>query len=732
MKTNNKKNFHRYDKNALKNAVEEVKNGSKLRETCRKYGIPKSTVQDRIIGRVSSSVMGPDPFLTIEIENKIVKWIQDLSRCGFPINKRELFSVIQKIVKTEKLKTPFKDGKPGQKWYSGFMRRHSSLSLKNAEALEKYRSQVTEEFIRSWFKELIDFLDELNISDILKDPSRMLNADESGFSLCPKTGKLLGIKGRDLQVVKKGNSKENLTVLLTFTADGRLCPPLVVFPYVKPPRALVESIPDEWILGKTDSGWMKSDVFYEYVANTLDKWLTKNKVQRPVLFLVDGHKSHMSLDLSKFCHENQIILYALPPNATHLIQPADVAVFKPLKEYWRTEVREWQAKNENRVVTKMEFCGIFEIVLKHPNLPVCMRNGFKACGLYPFNPNAVNYKKCVQNILENVSEQNRDSSITLADVNCAEKVISKLRPELARQGICADTIIGLLRSLFNQKDEGTFNNNNSLLYTAEEIDEMDMVFLNEIDSVQSSLSNESTRPVIIQDIILNSATQQTEEIISHDKEYPQETYREDLEETITNEETNNPEEIITFLRFDDKNTENEKNVTQGENIVNQDINETFETHLTYPQPLPKNTKKRQREKTPSAISSKAWRKYYEDKLKVQEEKENKKRRKNIAVKKKDGNPNSNNTLTEKTSDHNNNQNSIAENSEAGDTSHGRLKQKCGICEEELESDTELENEKNVGCDFCPRWFHLGCTKFTGLTYNQVSNLDFTCDFCDFT
>ncbi|KAJ8965350.1 hypothetical protein NQ314_004204 [Rhamnusium bicolor] len=58
-----------------------------------------------------------------------------------------------------------------------------------------------------------------------------------------------------------------------------------------------------------------------------------------------------------------------------------------------------------------------------------------------------------------------------------------------------------------------------------------------------------------------------------------------------------------------------------------------------------------------------------------------------------------------------------------------FKHKCDICQD-LESDTEIENEKNVGCDLCPRWYHLGCTKFTGLSYSQISNLDFTCDFCD--
>lgn len=142
------------------------------------------------------------------------------------------------------------------------MRRHSHLSLKNAEALEKYRSQLTEEYIHSWFSDLELFLKHCSATDILNDPSRIINADESGFSLCPKTGKVLGIQQKDLNIVKTGNNKENITTLITFTTDARLCPPLDIFPYVIPPRAFVDSMSPDWVLGRRDSGWMKFEVFF--------------------------------------------------------------------------------------------------------------------------------------------------------------------------------------------------------------------------------------------------------------------------------------------------------------------------------------------------------------------------------------------------------------------------------------------------------------------------------------
>ncbi|KAK9751722.1 hypothetical protein QE152_g4791 [Popillia japonica] len=55
--------------------------------------------------------------------------------------------------------------------------------------------------------------------------------------------------------------------------------------------------------------------------------------------------------------------------------------------------------------------------------------------------------------------------------------------------------------------------------------------------------------------------------------------------------------------------------------------------------------------------------------------------------------------------------------------------KCSLCEDDLYSDTEEDSEKNIGCDYCPRWYHLRCTEFAACTYDEVATRDFTCDVC---
>lgn len=125
-------------------------------------------------------------------------------------------------------------------------------------------------------------------------------------------------------------------------------------------------MPKEWCLGKSESGWMRSDVLFEYISNDFNNSVDRNCLKKPILLLIDGHKSHMSLVLSAMCEKLGIILYALPPNSTHMLQPADISVFAPLQSSWKAVVRKFLSKpeNVNSCVTKTNFCQLFRDTLE--------------------------------------------------------------------------------------------------------------------------------------------------------------------------------------------------------------------------------------------------------------------------------------------------------------------------------------------------------------------------------
>ena len=85
--------------------------------------------------------------------------------------------------------------------------------------------------------------------------------------------------------------------------------------------------PPNFIFGYSDNSYMVAKLFFKYMANVFEPWLSKGNITRPVLLYMDGHLSHITLPLSKFCADKRIILIALHANTTHIMQPLDVDLF---------------------------------------------------------------------------------------------------------------------------------------------------------------------------------------------------------------------------------------------------------------------------------------------------------------------------------------------------------------------------------------------------------------------
>lgn len=74
---------------------------------------------------------------------------------------------------------------------------------------------------------------------------------------------------------------------------------------------------------------MDSDLFRKWFAQV---FLKHAPTSRPLLLVMDNHESHLSIDLLDMARDNQVELYCLPPHTTHILQPLDVCLFRPLKK----------------------------------------------------------------------------------------------------------------------------------------------------------------------------------------------------------------------------------------------------------------------------------------------------------------------------------------------------------------------------------------------------------------
>lgn len=177
-----------------------------------------------------------------------------------------------------------------------------------------------------------------------------------------------------------GSNRECVTILLGSNAAGKLLPPMLILDYVRVP-VWTRTMPPNWVFGTSKSGWMNGELFFDYISQHFLPWLYKNNVPFPVVLFVDGHRSHMTLMLSEFCSRNRIILIALHPNSTHLLQPMDVSFFGPLKKNWKKVRTDWNMENRAQNFKKENIPETvqkaIELTLKNPNT---IPNGFRATG----------------------------------------------------------------------------------------------------------------------------------------------------------------------------------------------------------------------------------------------------------------------------------------------------------------------------------------------------------------
>jgi hypothetical protein len=163
---------------------------------------------------------------------------------------------------------------------------------------------------------------------------------------------------------------------------------MIVYPFKRISRDVAESVPPIFAIRRSDSGWMIRSI-YEYITNVFYPSIIRSNVKLPVLFLLDGHKSHINMELYNFCVAHKILIMCLLPNATHIVQPCDVTIFRPLKVAWRKQIIKYKQQT-TRPVTKANFAPLFQAAYTDITEKT-IKNGFKTCGLYPFDPDAVDY-----------------------------------------------------------------------------------------------------------------------------------------------------------------------------------------------------------------------------------------------------------------------------------------------------------------------------------------------------
>lgn len=94
--------------------------------------------------------------------------------------------------------------------------------------------------------------------------------------------------------------------------------------------------PANALCAKSKSGYMDGELYLLWFEKVVLKYCSLDK---PVILIQDGHKSHMTLSIVETVHRGNVVLFNLPPRRTHATQPLDKSMFKALKAAFGTALK---------------------------------------------------------------------------------------------------------------------------------------------------------------------------------------------------------------------------------------------------------------------------------------------------------------------------------------------------------------------------------------------------------
>ena len=204
-----------------------------------------------------------------------------------------------------------------------------------------------------------------------------------------KPPKVVARKGMKKVHCRACESKGQITMLACANAAGSVIPPMVIFEGQRfNPEWSKDEVPDT-LYGMSEKGWTDQEMFFFWMTELFVKHIPP---AHPVLLLVDGHSSRYEPDTIRAAAEQGVIVFCLPPHCTHLAQPLDISFFRPLKVY-RSEachtLMQGKKKNPGSVITKYQFLTLFSKAWYKAIQPQHLIAGFKKCGIYPYNSEAI-------------------------------------------------------------------------------------------------------------------------------------------------------------------------------------------------------------------------------------------------------------------------------------------------------------------------------------------------------
>ena len=242
----------------MRAAIKAAEEGSSsISKAALDHGVPKTTLRDRLSGRVEHGVKpGPRPYLEETEEAELASFIEQCATIGYGKTRKDIMCIAQTTAESKGIlrKKVISTG-----WWRRFMERQNNLVLRKGDSTAFIRMDaVNDETLKGYFDLLEDTLKQNSLQN---SPSQIYNVDETGVPLDPKAPKIVVPKGMKKPRYQSPGRKGQITVVACGNAAGNVLPPLIIFDAKKVQHTWTMGEVPGTKYGTSDKGWITTELF---------------------------------------------------------------------------------------------------------------------------------------------------------------------------------------------------------------------------------------------------------------------------------------------------------------------------------------------------------------------------------------------------------------------------------------------------------------------------------------
>lgn len=299
--------YSRYDPAALKEAYKFVmETGSSVRASAKKFGVPDTTLRDRVLNKVSVDVtkMWNRSVLNAEEEMKFTDHLRELTQLGYGYTQSEITHQASDFAIEIGKREP---NQPlTRKWFVNFRKRHPKQNQVKTYSVPDQKDMCKKkECITNYYNKI--------------------NAVVKQYKLDDKPENIYFIEDVDIDV-PEGNKCNTVTLIGAGNAAGQKVAPYFV---------LVTGLSEDQ--NKMKRSHFITQSFKTYLNSQIIKYV---KADSHILVIYDAHRTHLTVALIEWAKSLGIILFPLPPHLSHIVNFSGLSVFQPIGKKYREEYGE--------------------------------------------------------------------------------------------------------------------------------------------------------------------------------------------------------------------------------------------------------------------------------------------------------------------------------------------------------------------------------------------------------